>query len=38
LERSARFANAVGASCVTALGATTGVKSFDETLEFMEQF
>jgi sugar/nucleoside kinase (ribokinase family) len=30
-ERCLRFANAVGASCVQALGATTGVQSFDET-------
>jgi sugar/nucleoside kinase (ribokinase family) len=37
LERCARFATAVGACCVTALGATTGVRSFDETLAFMEQ-
>jgi sugar/nucleoside kinase (ribokinase family) len=36
LDRCARFANAVGACCVTALGATTGVKSFDETLALME--
>lgn len=33
LERVTRFANAVGACCVQALGATTGVKSFDETYE-----
>jgi sugar/nucleoside kinase (ribokinase family) len=31
LERVARFANAVGACCVQALGATTGVRSFAET-------
>ncbi len=30
-ERCLRFANAVGASCVQALGATTGVMSFDDT-------
>jgi sugar/nucleoside kinase (ribokinase family) len=35
LEQTGRFANAVGACCVTALGATTGVKSLEETLEFM---
>ena len=35
LESTGRFANAVGASCVMALGATTGVKSLDETLDFM---
>jgi sugar/nucleoside kinase (ribokinase family) len=38
VERSARFATAVGACCVTALGATTGVKDFDGTLEFLESF
>ena len=36
LEQTGRFANAVGALCVMALGATTGVKSLDETLAFME--
>lgn len=36
LEKTGRFANAVGASCVMALGATTGIKSLDETLAFME--
>lgn len=36
LERSARFANAVGAMCVTALGATAGVLSMEEVLKFME--
>ena len=36
LEKTGRFANAVGAACVVALGATTGVKSLDETLAFME--
>ncbi len=36
LEETARFANAVGASCVTALGATTGIKSLAETQEFMK--
>jgi sugar/nucleoside kinase (ribokinase family) len=35
LEQTGRFANAVGALCVMALGATTGVKSLDETLAFM---
>jgi sugar/nucleoside kinase (ribokinase family) len=34
LEQTARFACAVGAQCVTALGATTGVCSMEETLEF----
>ena len=31
LEKTARFANAVGACAVQALGATTGIKSFGET-------
>ena len=35
LEKTGRFANAVGAACVMALGATTGVQSLDETLAFM---
>ena len=30
------FANAVGAHCVTKKGATTGIKSFKETLEFID--
>jgi len=38
LEQCARFATAVGASCVTALGATTGIRSFEETLAFMHRF
>ncbi len=38
LERSARFATAVGACCVTALGATTGIRSFAETAAFLESF
>ncbi len=31
MERTTRFANAVGACCVGALGATRGVRSFEET-------
>ena len=38
LSECARFATAVGASCVTALGATTGIRSFEETLSFMRSF
>ncbi len=38
LEQCARFATGVGASCVTALGATTGIRSFDETLAFLREF
>lgn len=36
LERSAKFASAVGALCVTGSGATGGVRSLAETVEFME--
>lgn len=38
LRQCARLANAVGALCVTAVGATAGVRSLPDTLEFMEQF
>jgi sugar/nucleoside kinase (ribokinase family) len=34
LEETARFACAVGAMCVTALGATTGVGSMEDTVAF----
>lgn len=37
LEKTGRFANAVGAFCVMAVGASTGIKSMDEILEFMEK-
>jgi sugar/nucleoside kinase (ribokinase family) len=36
IERTAQFANAVGALCVTALGATTGIRSLEETLKWMK--
>ena len=36
LEKTARFANAVGALCVTGIGASGGVRSLQETLEFMD--
>lgn len=36
LERVARFANAVGAMCVTALGGTGGIRGMEETVHFME--
>jgi sugar/nucleoside kinase (ribokinase family) len=36
LEKTARFANAVGALCVTGMGANGGVRSLPETLDFME--
>ena len=38
LERTARLANAVGALCVTAVGATAGVRSLQETIEFMAEY
>lgn len=37
MQRTGYLANAVGALCVTAMGATTGVRSFEETLRFMEE-
>ncbi len=36
LEKTGRFANAVGAHCVMELGATTGIKSLDEIMAFVE--
>jgi sugar/nucleoside kinase (ribokinase family) len=36
LEKTARFANAVGALSVTGVGASGGVRSLSETLSFME--
>jgi len=36
LEKTARFASAVGGLCVTGIGASGGVRSLSETLEFME--
>lgn len=36
LEKTLRFANAVGALCVTGMGASGGVRSLPETLQFME--
>ena len=32
LERAGRFANRVAADCCTALGASAGVRGFDDTL------
>jgi sugar/nucleoside kinase (ribokinase family) len=37
LEKTGRFANAVGALCVTALGATTGIRSLEETEKFIAE-
>ena len=36
LDRTARFANAVGACAVQAVGATTGIRSLAETLALMD--
>ena len=36
LHKSVYFANAVGACCVQSLGATTGIRSMAETLEWMD--
>lgn len=36
LEKTGRFANAVGACCVMELGATAGIRSLEETLAFIE--
>jgi sugar/nucleoside kinase (ribokinase family) len=36
LEKTAALANAVGALCVTGVGATGGIRSFEATLEFMD--
>ena len=38
LEECARFGTAVGASCVQALGATTGIRTFEATRDFMKTF
>ena len=35
LERTARFANAVGALCVTSMGSTSGIRSLEETEAFI---
>ncbi|CEK17944.1 carbohydrate kinase family protein [Chthonomonas calidirosea] len=37
LERCAWLGNAVGASCVMSLGATSGVRGWEETLELIRQ-
>ena len=35
--KSAAFANAVGTHCIMEVGASTGIKSIDETLDFMQK-
>ena len=36
LAKCGKFANAVGTHCIMEMGATTGIKSFQETLDFLE--
>ncbi|HEY6101722.1 MAG TPA: carbohydrate kinase family protein [bacterium] len=36
IPRVTRFANAVGAMCVTAVGGTTGIRSMEETIRFAD--
>lgn len=36
IEQSSVFASAVGAKCVTAFGATTGVAAYDETIDLIK--
>ena len=36
LYESGRFANAVGTHCVMAAGASTGIKSYEEIVKFIE--
>lgn len=35
-RRSGAFANAVGTHCIMEVGASTGIRSIEETLQFME--
>ena len=37
LRKTAEFACAVGACCVQAMGAGAGIRSFDETIKFIEE-
>lgn len=37
MERTARFANAVGALCVTAVGATAGIRSLAQAERFLQE-
>jgi len=36
-EDSMRFANATGAHCVMEMGASTGIKTYEEIYKFMEE-
>lgn len=37
LEKTGKLANAVGACCVTEVGTVAGIRSLDETLQFIEE-
>lgn len=37
-EECGRFANAVGAHCVMSMGASTGIKAYEEIRRFMEEY
>ena len=37
MKKTAEFACAVGACCVQKIGARTGIRSFDETIKFIEE-
>ena len=36
-EFAIKYANATGALCVTAMGATTGIRTYEETIKFLEE-
>lgn len=38
IPASAKFANAVGAHCIMEIGTTTGVRTIDETLQFIGRY
>lgn len=37
LDDCAKFGNAVGSMCVTAVGTTAGIRSYEETLRYLEE-
>jgi sugar/nucleoside kinase (ribokinase family) len=38
IQTSVKFANAVGAHCIMEIGTTTGIKTIEETLEFISDY
>lgn len=38
IPECAKFANAVGAHCIMQIGTTAGIKSVEETLEFIRDY